>query len=169
MQGAGIQSLIRELDPTCHNQRPDQPNKKQKMGLFSHSSGGWKSKIKVPSGLVSGETSFLSLQMSTFSSCPHMAFPLCVWREGDVSGESEKSLSCIQLFETSWTVACPWNSPGQNIEVISCSLLQGNLPNPGIEHRSPALQADSLPSEPPEKAKNTGVGSLFLLQQIFPS
>ena len=25
----------------------------------------------------------------------------------------------------------------------------GNLPNPGIEHRSPALQADSLPSEPP--------------------
>ena len=24
----------------------------------------------------------------------------------------------------------------------------GNLPNPGIEHRSPALQADSLPVEP---------------------
>ena len=28
----------------------------------------------------------------------------------------------------------------------------GDLPNPGIEIRSPALQADSLPSEPPEKA-----------------
>ena len=27
----------------------------------------------------------------------------------------------------------------------------GDLPNPGIEPRSPALQADSLPSEPPEK------------------
>ena len=25
----------------------------------------------------------------------------------------------------------------------------GDLPNPGIEARSPALQADSLPSEPP--------------------
>ena len=24
----------------------------------------------------------------------------------------------------------------------------GDLPNPGMEHRSPALQADSLPSEP---------------------
>ena len=24
----------------------------------------------------------------------------------------------------------------------------GDLPNPGIEHRSPALQADSLPFEP---------------------
>ena len=27
----------------------------------------------------------------------------------------------------------------------------GNLPNPGIEPRSPTLQADSLPAEPPEK------------------
>ena len=32
---------------------------------------------------------------------------------------------------------------------------------------SPALQADSLPAEPPEKSKNTGVGSLSLLQWIF--
>ena len=34
----------------------------------------------------------------------------------------------------------PWNSPGQNIGVGSRSLLQGNLPNPGMEPRSPALQ-----------------------------
>ena len=27
------------------------------------------------------------------------------------------------------------------------------LPNPGIEHRSPTLQADSLPAEPPGKPK----------------
>ena len=27
----------------------------------------------------------------------------------------------------------------------------GDLPNPGIKPRSPALQADSLPSEPPGK------------------
>ena len=45
----------------------------------------------------------------------------------------------------------------------------GNLPNPGIKPRSPALQADSLPSEPPGKPKNTGVGSLSLLQGIFPT
>ena len=43
-----------------------------------------------------------------------------------------------------------------------------NLPNPGIKPRSPALQADFLPAEPQGKPKNTGVGSLFLLQQIFP-
>ena len=34
--------------------------------------------------------------------------------------------------------------------------------------RSPTLQADSLPAEPPGKPKNTGLGSLSLLQQIFP-
>ena len=45
----------------------------------------------------------------------------------------------------------------------------GNLPNPGIKPRSPALQVDSLPAEPPEKPKNTGVDSLSLLQEIFPT
>ena len=48
-------------------------------------------------------------------------------------------------------------------------LLQGDLPNLGIEPRSPTLQAVALPSEPPEKPKNTGVGSLSLLQGIFPT
>ena len=33
--------------------------------------------------------------------------------------------------------------------------------------RSPALQADSLPAEPQGNPKNTGVGSLSLLQPIF--
>ena len=36
-------------------------------------------------------------------------------------------------------------------KVGSLSLLQGNLPNPGIKPRSPALQADSLPAEPQGK------------------
>ena len=36
-----------------------------------------------------------------------------------------------------------------------------DLPNPGIEPGSPALQGDSLPSEPPGKPKNTGVGRRF--------
>ena len=35
--------------------------------------------------------------------------------------------------------------------------------------KSPAMQADFLPSEPPGKPKDTGVGSLFLLQGIFPT
>ena len=62
----------------------------------------------------------------------------------------------------------PWNFPGQNTGVgSSLSLLQGNLPNPGIKPRPPTLQADSLPAEPQGKPKNTGVGSLALPQWIF--
>ena len=44
-----------------------------------------------------------------------------------------------------------------------------DLPNPEIKPKSPALQADSLLSEPPEKPKNIGVGSLSFLQGIFPN
>ena len=43
----------------------------------------------------------------------------------------------------------------------------GDLPNPGIQPRSLTLQAASLPAEPQGKPKNTGVGSLSLLQRIF--
>ena len=35
------------------------------------------------------------------------------------------------------------------------------------QRRSPTLQADSLPPEPQGKPRNTGVGSLSLLQGIF--
>ena len=44
----------------------------------------------------------------------------------------------------------------------------GDLPNLGIKSRSPVLQVDSLLAEPQEKPKNTGGGSLSLLQHIFP-
>ena len=58
---------------------------------------------------------------------------------------------------TPWTVAChaprPMGfSPGKNTGVSCHFFLQGDLPDPGIESTSlvsPALQADSLPSEPP--------------------
>jgi len=43
----------------------------------------------------------------------------------------------------------------------------GDLPNPGIESRSPALQAVTLPAESQGKPQNTGLRRLSLLQQIF--
>ena len=42
----------------------------------------------------------------------------------------------------------PWNFPGKSPGVGCHLLLQGHLPNPRIEPRSPTLQADALPSEP---------------------
>ena len=63
--------------------------------------------------------------------------------------------------------------PGSSVHgILQARILNGlpcpppgrHLPNPGIESRSPAFQVDSLPSEPPWKPKNTGMGSLSLLQ-----
>ena len=45
----------------------------------------------------------------------------------------------------------------------------GDLPNPGSKPRYPVLQVDSLPAELQGKPKNSGVGSLSLFQQIFPT
>ena len=65
---------------------------------------------------------------------------------------------------------CPWGFSRQEYwSGLPCPPPGRHLPNPGIESRSPAFQVDSLPSEPPWTPKNTGVGSLCLLQGIFPT
>ena len=66
-----------------------------------------------------------------------------------------KSLSHVRLFVTPWTVAYE-APPSMGFSRQECwSGLPfpspGDLPDPGIEPRSPALQADALPSEPPGK------------------
>ena len=43
---------------------------------------------------------------------------------------------------------CPWDSPGSNIGVGCHFLLQGNLPDPGIEPASPALAGGFFTTEP---------------------
>ena len=60
------------------------------------------------------------------------------------------------------------NSPGKNTWV-GCHALFQEIFLPWIESRSLALEADFLPFEPPGKLKNNGVGSLSLLQGIFPT
>ena len=66
-----------------------------------------------------------------------------------------------------WTVGCqaPLSMEFSRQEYWSGLLCPPpeDLLNPGIEIRFPTLQADSLPSEPPGKPMNTGVGSLSLL------
>jgi len=68
-----------------------------------------------------------------------------------------KSLSRVRLSVTPWTVAHQ-ASPSMEFSrheywsglPFPCP---GDLPDPGIELRSPALQADALPSEPPGNLK----------------
>ena len=58
-------------------------------------------------------------------------------------------LRCQGLYPVSFL--CPWNSPGKKTGMGCHFLLQGIFLtqglNPGLEPRSPALQAESLPSE----------------------
>ena len=90
--------------------------------------------------------------------------------------------SCLTLLQPHELqpikLLCPWNSPGKNTGFSSHFLLQArilesiaisfsrqeywsrqpfpspeDLSDPGIKSRSPALQADSSPSEPPGKSK----------------
>ena len=79
-------------------------------------------------------------------------------------------LSRVRLFVTPWTIAhqAPLSMgilQARILEWVAMLFSRGE----GIEPRSPALWEDSLPSEPPGKPKNTGVGSLSLLQGIFPT
>ena len=64
-----------------------------------------------------------------------------------------KSFSHVQLFVSPWTVACqaPPSMGFSRQEYWSGVLFPfpGDLPDPGIEPRSPTLQVDSLLSEPP--------------------
>ena len=61
-------------------------------------------------------------------------------------------LRCVQLSATPWTTCSP---PGSSVYgILQARILEwvafpspGDLPDPGIEPGSPALQADSLPSE----------------------
>ena len=66
-----------------------------------------------------------------------------------------KSLSGVQLFVTLWTVAYEASlSMGFSSQEYWSGLplpSPGELPNPGIEPGSPALEADVLTSEPPGK------------------
>ena len=66
-----------------------------------------------------------------------------------------KLFSRVRLFATLWTVAheAPLSMGFSRQEYWSGLPFPapGHLPNPGIESRSPALQADALTSEPPGK------------------
>ena len=84
----------------------------------------------------------------------------------DLFESPSESHSVVSNSATPWTIQSiefsrPEHWSGQSFPS------PGNLPNPGIEPRSPALQAYSLSAEPPGKPKSTGVGSLSLLHWIF--
>ena len=81
-----------------------------------------------------------------------------------------KSLSCVRLFATLWTVAhqAPPSIGFSRQEYWSRLPFPspGDLPNLGIEPTSPTLQADALAPEPPGKPEIL-VGFTLLNNKVF--
>ena len=93
-------------------------------------------------GVQSPPTSFLPLYpASLYSIC-------CVCVSCSVSPT---------LCDPSTVALCPWDFPGKNTGVVCHA----------AELRSPALQADSLPSEPPGKPLGKNSYCLFLLSSLL--
>ena len=98
------------------------------------------------------------IQYSSFSDLFHSAqCPPC-------SSKKVKSLSRVWLFMTPWTAAhqAPLSMGFSRQEYWSGLPFPSprDLPNPGIEPGSPALQADTLPSEPPGKSRLLQIAGL---------
>ena len=71
-----------------------------------------------------------------------------------------KSLSCVQLFKTPWTISyqAPLSMEFSRQEYWSGLPFPSprDLPSAGIKPGSPALQADTLLSEPPGNPPQLG-------------
>ena len=82
-----------------------------------------------------------------------------------------KSVICVQLFTTPWTVARQFPLSMGFSRQDYCSELpflpSDDLPDPGTEPRSSALQAGSLPSEPSGEAKKTSKYQWFNAMKVI--
>ena len=83
-----------------------------------------------------------------------------------------KSLSRVRLFATPWTVAhqAPPSMGFSRQEYWSGLSFpsSGDLPNPGIEPRSPRLQADALPDSGTSENKNVTFVYIMDFVEFYP-
>ena len=149
----------------------------------------WTPQCKIPYGWIHSSSSVLLLSWrklhnsynSTFTRDNHgwiTPFLVNLLLNVISAAHSSQSEREVKLAWSCPTVCTPWT-----VRTVACSLSLDisrpeywsgwlfpspeGIPNPGIKPRSPTLQADSLPSDPPGKPQNTRVGSLSLLHQIF--
>ena len=152
------------------DERP-QPGGLNSKDALSPRAGGWPSKLSVSSQLpcrhptlpVAGRAWASWLVAAWLQALP-LPFPVSGLRMAfsvpgvhlwtpDTPGECvSKSLSQVSLFATPWpTQSMEFSRPEHWSGWPSPS--PGDLPYPGIKPRSPTLQADFLPFEPPGKPR----------------
>ena len=97
--------------------------------------------------------------------------------EGIVAEFGTDTYMCAKSFQSCLTLCNPMDCspPGSSVHgILQARILEWvtvlfsrRSSPPRDQTRSPTLQADSLPAELQGKPKNTRVGSLSFLQQIF--
>ena len=139
------------------------------LGLFlawSHSLNDvWTTFLATPPGASAPD--FLQgitpkVELTEFGVCKYSTHrPLMWWLLTHLS-----SRSVVWLYATPWTVAYqapPFlRFPRQDFWSRLPFPSPGDLPDPGIEPRSPSLQAEALPSEPPGKPPSVMVRAFNL-------
>ena len=106
--------------------------------------------FRVPGSLVEPGRYALDLAIYPCLTCTSVTLNLSF-----LTSKKWKLLSGVRLFATPWT---PWSSPpGSSFHGILQARMLGWIDVPfsrgSSKPRSPALQADSLPSEPPVKSR----------------
>ena len=86
------------------------------------------------------------------------------------TGQQKLTQHCKSKVKVKVAQSCPTLCDPMDwiLEWVAFPFFRGSS-QPKDWTRSPTLQGDSLPAEPQGKPKNTGVGSLSLLQQTFPT
>ena len=150
----GVQSLVREL----RSHKPKKENSEWLIKVFNKTYfcytalnlevGGFILTIGLPRGEY-----FIKWECDTKFEADIYFGPVSKVHELSLLWSEVKSLSRVQLFVTPWTVACqaPLSMGFSRQEYWSGLPFPspGDLPDPGIKPRSPALEADALTSEPP--------------------
>ena len=122
----------------------------------------WVGLASCSSLLFQGKISYISRKAIEFT---EWIIKMNVHSWKDVFGREAFKISCAKLLQSCLTLcncmdhglpgfSVHEDSPGKNTGMGCHALLQGNLPNPGIK---------------PRKPNDTEVGSLSLLQGIFPT
>ena len=139
------ESMCFPLRYDCHELRPRLERRNVTMGPHKR-----EDKVGSPSPLPFG-----NVVCRTAASVGTGSYILITTLFGFPGEKKVKSLSPVRLFATPGTVACQAPLSMAFSRQASWSGLPypspGDLPGPGIEPVSPALQADALPSEPPGK------------------
>ena len=111
-----------------------------------------------------------SKKNDTFNYKPRPLFNLLAAPHSMFTFTVSVAQSCPTLCDRmDWTtrLLCPWDFPGKNTGVSSCSLLKGNLANQD-QNQISMLQADYLRFEPPGKPCHSACGILFPQPGIKP-